>query len=221
VLAWLDRWVLRGPFEGRAAARYSAIERPAFGELDGRVLAAAAADLASARVLLDVGAGAGELARRAAVGAEGSAGGLARRDEPLLVVALEPSRAFSRSGGPPRLRAAAEALPLADGAVDVAICLSSLRHARDRVGALRELRRVVRPGGAAWIVEVDRAAAPARVRRHVRAMPSAWSRAAFRLVVLPVCPAADRFAELAREAGWRTGLPAADPEQPFFLLRLS
>ena len=211
MLGWLDAWVLRRPFEGSAARHYQRRERPAFGNLDQRVLAALDADLAGAHILLDVGAGAGELSRRAA----------ARPG--LKVLAVEPSRTFTRTpwSGVTTLRAWAEALPLARGSVDVALCLSSLRHVRDRAAALRELRRVVRPGGAAWIVELDREAGASRVHRHAAGMQSRASRLAFRLLVLPTCPPAARYQALASAAGWRPGAVTADPEQPFFLLRLS
>lgn len=43
--------------------------------------------------------------------------------------------------------AAAEALPLDDGSFDVALCQLGLQFVRDRIGALREMHRVVAPGG--------------------------------------------------------------------------
>jgi len=207
----LDRWFSRRPFEGAAAARYAGVERPAFGGLDGRVLAALAGDLAGARVLLDVGAGNGEFARRAATRAG------------LAVLALEPSRDYTRAPWPgvTLLRGAAEALPLAAASVDVALCLTSLRHVRDRRAALRELGRVLRPGAPAWIVELDRDATRARVEHHTAAMSSRLSRAAFRLAVLPACPPARDFIALAEAAGFAAGAARPDDEQPFFLLRLT
>lgn len=47
-----------------------------------------------------------------------------------------------------------EALPLADSSVDAAICLLVLHHVKDVDDALRELSRVVRPGGKALIVDM-------------------------------------------------------------------
>lgn len=44
-------------------------------------------------------------------------------------------------------QASAEALPLPDASIDVAICQQGLQFFPDRAGALRELRRVVKPGG--------------------------------------------------------------------------
>ncbi len=44
-------------------------------------------------------------------------------------------------------------LPLADGEVDLALCGNVLQRLREPVPALRELRRVVRPGGRAVVLE--------------------------------------------------------------------
>ncbi len=45
------------------------------------------------------------------------------------------------------LEGPAEALPLAEGVADVVTCHHGLQFFPDRVGALREMRRVLRPGG--------------------------------------------------------------------------
>ena len=67
-----------------------------------------------------------------------------------------------RAGGPVDLRVAdAEHLPLADEAVDLVVCVDSLHHYPDPAAALREMRRVTRPGGGLVIGEW-RLAAPLR-----------------------------------------------------------
>jgi len=55
----------------------------------------------------------------------------------------------------------AEHLPLADDAVDLVLCVDSLHHYPDAEAALREMRRVTRPGGRLVIGEW-RLAAPLR-----------------------------------------------------------
>ena len=50
----------------------------------------------------------------------------------------------------------AERLPFPDGSFDVAWCAQSLISLPDPIAALRELRRVVRPGGTVAVLENDR-----------------------------------------------------------------
>lgn len=47
-----------------------------------------------------------------------------------------------------------EALPLADASVDAAMCLLVLHHVAEPAGALAEMKRVIRPGGSALIVDM-------------------------------------------------------------------
>ena len=200
----VDRWLYRRPFEGASARRYAADERPAFGDLDDRLIAAWTA-LAGARRLLDVGAGPATFGARV------------RAAHPnVQVVCAEPSRDLARA---PAVRAVAEALPFADASFDVAICLSSIRHVRDRVRALAELRRVVRAGGALWIVELDPAADRARCANHADRLGSLALRIAFRPLVVRTAPTAGAIARDARRAGWHVEAPSADPVQPVYLLR--
>ncbi|HKA90841.1 MAG TPA: methyltransferase domain-containing protein [Haliangiales bacterium] len=209
-LLWLDPWLLRAPFEGRAARRYVAAERCAFGDLDERLLDRFDAELRAARTFLDVGAGTGEFAAK-----------VAARHPHLHVWAIEPSRAFARVAPVRTLRARAERLPLASSSVDFAVLLSSLRHVRGRRAALAELRRVVRPTGVAYVIELDPAADRGRARRHVAGMRSLLSRLTFDPWVLRTCPGAPAFARAAHDVGWRVGDAAPDPKQPFYTLRLT
>jgi SAM-dependent methyltransferase len=96
--------------------------------------------------VLDVGCGAGEAAALAArlgfvcVGIDRSAILLRRAREAHGRLAL--------------LRAAAERLPLADGAVDAALAECSLSVMPDRDRALDEIGRVLRPGGTLMVSDV-------------------------------------------------------------------
>jgi ubiquinone/menaquinone biosynthesis C-methylase UbiE len=68
-------------------------------------------------------------------------------------------RAGERAGGQIDLQVAeAEHLPLADDAVDLVVCVDSLHHYPDPAAALREMRRVTRPGGGLVIGEWQLAA---------------------------------------------------------------
>ena len=210
--AWLDPWVARRPFEGRTARRYATAERPAFGDLDQRLLARFAVELSAAHRVLDLGSGTGDFAAR-----------IAREHPTLTVVAAEPSSAFTRSAprGVVTIRTRGEALPLGDGTIDLAICLSSLRHLGDRASALRELRRVVAPGGVVYVVELDPQADAPRALRHQNALRSLVARWTFDPFLLRSGPTAAVFASLARASGWARAEIGADPLQPVFVLRLS
>ncbi|HVV83553.1 MAG TPA: class I SAM-dependent methyltransferase [Kofleriaceae bacterium] len=205
---WLDQRLYRHPFTGASAQRYTRLERPGFGDLDERLVARWAPDLAGARVVLDVGAGPGTLAAHLR----------AARPE-LLVIEVEPSADFAPTPG--RLRAYGEALPLAGASVDLAVCLSSIRHVGDRAATLRELRRVVRPGGVAHLVELDPAASRARVAAHARRVRSRLLAAAFGPLVVYTAPHAREIAGLARAAGWSVVEQLDDPVQPVYDLRLA
>jgi SAM-dependent methyltransferase len=200
-----DRLLYRRPFEGGSARRYACDERPAFGDLDDRLLDGLAPELTGgARRLLDLGCGPATFARRAAA-----------RFAQLTVVAIDPSRDFARPGV---VRAAGEALPLADRSIDVAICLSSIRHVRDRAATLRELRRVVR--GVLSIVELDPAADRRRVANHAGRLASPVLRHLFGPLVLRTAPPAEAIVTLARDAGFALRALRADPVQPVYIMEL-
>jgi ubiquinone/menaquinone biosynthesis C-methylase UbiE len=207
----------RRPFEGRSARRYATDERPAFDDLDDRLLDRLAPQLERSRTLLDVGTGPATFARAAAA-----------RFSHLRVIAIDPSREVGRGG--PRIaspggtinvaRAVGEALPLATASVDAAICLSSIRHVRDRAVTLGELRRVVRPGGRLVIVELDPTASAVRIAAHASRIPSAILRTAFGPLVVRTAPPVEAIEDLAVGAGWHRDELRDDPVQPVYILEL-
>ncbi len=95
--------------------------------------------------VLDVACGTGVVTRLAGqrVGDSGSVAGLDVNPGMLAV---------ARSAAPPKLaidwyETSAEAIPLPDGAFDVALCQMGLQFIPNKLGALREMRRVLAPGG--------------------------------------------------------------------------
>lgn len=95
--------------------------------------------------VLDVACGTGIVARmaRERVGDSGTVAGLDANPGMLAV---------ARSTAAPALaiewyEASAEATPLADGSFDVALCQLGLQFIANKLGALREMRRVLAPGG--------------------------------------------------------------------------
>jgi ubiquinone/menaquinone biosynthesis C-methylase UbiE len=204
----VDPWLYRHPFEGRSARRYAEIERAGFGDLDARLVESWKRDLAAARRLIDVGAGPATFERA-----------LAERFPRLAVHGVEPSRDFALTGGAcPMVRGRGEALPFRDGAFELGLCLSSIRHVADRAATLAELRRVVTR--TAWIVELDPRASRDRVHNHTRPMRSPLLRWAFGPLVVATAPRAEDIAAVAETAGWRVIEVRPDALQPVYVMRL-
>jgi SAM-dependent methyltransferase len=103
--------------------------------------------LAEGEAVLDVACGPGSVTRLAAarVGAAGRVTG-ADLSPAMLAIAREKPRP---AGSAPieYVQAPAEQLPVADASIDVAVCQQGLQFFPDRVGALAEMRRALRPGG--------------------------------------------------------------------------
>ena len=132
--------------------------------------------------VLDVGCGTGTVARRAAelVGSTGSVSALDVNAGMLSVARSLPSEIPIKW-----YETAAESVPLPDDSFDVALCGLSLQFFADKSAALREMRRVLKPGGRVHIstpmpnalFEVfDRA-----IARHVSEEASAFVHAVFSL----------------------------------------
>jgi SAM-dependent methyltransferase len=108
------------------------------------------------RTIVDVGAGTGTLSRAAA-----------RRWPGAEVIAIDPSSEMlalaaahlrtDGAGGASVIVAAADAMPLAAGTVDVVVSSFALQLVPDRPAALRESARILRPGGhLAYVTWLDR-----------------------------------------------------------------
>jgi SAM-dependent methyltransferase len=109
-------------------------------EYEEQILPLAADHLAGARRVLDVGTGEGQVARLAAQGA-------------ALVAGIDPTWAqirvaAERAGGPVYARAGAAHLPFADALFDAVVACLVFEHIADVDGAIAEVGRVLRPGGA-------------------------------------------------------------------------
>lgn len=126
--------------------------------------------------VLDVGIGTGLVARaaRAILGPDG------------VIVGVDPSPgmlAQVRVPGVQVLCGRAEALPRPDASADFVSVGYALRHIGDVAAALREFRRVLRPGGRLCVLEISRPASPvglALLRGYLRAAVPAIARIAGR-----------------------------------------
>jgi len=171
------------------------------------------ARLGSDEVALDVGSGTGDLALsllRASWSSSRVVGvDLAPR---MLEIALSRVGTFAS-----RYRAVianAEALPFPDRSIDRVASAFTLRNLGDLPRALREMRRVLRPGGRAVLLELSHPPQPlfARVYRWYfelllprLAALLGGDPAAYRYLPrsLRPFPSAERLAEMLREAGFR------------------
>jgi SAM-dependent methyltransferase len=93
---------------------------------------------------LDVGCGGGGIARRRGA------------------IGVDASLAEARRAGAPC--ASALALPFADATFDTVVSSCSIKHWPDPAAGVAEMRRVLRPGGALAVVEMDRESTPDDVR---------------------------------------------------------
>lgn len=125
------------------------------------------ADVRAEHVVLDLAAGTGDLVLRIARRRRGDAS--ERRDEAnrpadgLLIagdLTMEMMRRGTERGGSDRVRwlgLDAMALPLADASVDRVVIGYGLRNFPDLEGSMREIRRVLRPGGRLVSLDFGRA----------------------------------------------------------------
>ena len=115
-------------------------------EYEEQIIPLAMRELAGVRRLLDVGAGEGQLARRAVrPSAEGGA-------DVATAVGVDPTwaqvtAARDRAGGPAYVRAGAAGLPFAAESFDGALACLVFEHIRDVDEAIGEVARVLAPGG--------------------------------------------------------------------------
>lgn len=137
---------LYAKYAASAAQNYENHFVPAIGTPFARRLLATAKVIRGERVL-DVACGTGLVARLAAeaVGPHGAVAGL----DPTLGM-LEMARSVSPAGMD-WYEAPAESMPLPDGSFDVVLCSMGLQFFEDKVKGLREMRRVLAPGGRAVV----------------------------------------------------------------------
>jgi ubiquinone/menaquinone biosynthesis C-methylase UbiE len=131
---------------GRWAPNYdrSFLQRALFGPVQDATIAAAAGHSARPRVILDVGCGTGQLLGRLAarfpaaelVGADAAAGMI---EQARAAVSGDLSVRF--------VTAFAEELPFPDASFDLVTSTVSFHHWADQRRGLREVRRVLNPGG--------------------------------------------------------------------------
>lgn len=170
-------------FAERTAENYERYFVPVIGAHVAADLVDAATPRPGERVL-DVACGTGAVTRLAAkrVGSEGTVAGL--DPNPGM---LEVAREVSPSGASIRWhQAPAEEIPLPDGSFDLVLCGMGLQFFSDRPAGLREIRRVLVPGGR-LVANVPGPTPPPfeimaeELTRHVDPESASFARAVFSL----------------------------------------
>ncbi len=144
------------------------------------MLDAASKEIAGPNTLLDVGCGTGKLLRKARtlypsaqlIGIDPAEGmvTIARSQLPAATIYL----------------GSAESLPLADSSVDVVFSSLSFHHWSDQRGALREIHRVLRPGGCFCLADIRMPVWLAKFVRHINVKSPAATDQLFVEAGLPV-----------------------------------
>lgn len=199
----------------RVAPRYDALNRILSGGRDvgWRRRATALARLGALEVALDLGVGTGDLAFALLDASDPSARVIGVDLSPLMLDALR-RRAEARADRRiVPLLATADGLPFADGSFDRAVAGFAVRNFGDLALGLREMRRVLRAGGRAVILELSTPPNPLvgivyrfyfhRLSPLIAALLGGDA-AAYRYLPRSVAafPGADGLAERMREAGF-------------------
>ena len=199
----------------RVAPRYDALNRILSGGRDvgWRRRATALARLGALEVALDLGVGTGDLAFALLDASDPSARVIGVDLSPLMLDALR-RRAEARADRRiVPLLATADGLPFADGSFDRAVAGFAVRNFGDLALGLREMRRVLRAGGRAVILELSTPPNPLvgivyrfyfhRLSPRIAALLGGDA-AAYRYLPRSVAafPGADGLAERMREAGF-------------------
>jgi demethylmenaquinone methyltransferase/2-methoxy-6-polyprenyl-1,4-benzoquinol methylase len=151
---------VRGVFDS-VADRYDIMNDLMSGGLH-RLWKRYAVDLVSVRPghrVLDLAGGTGDLSRLFA-GKVGAQGVVVHSDINHAMLAAGRDKLLDRGLILPTVQCNAEALPFAPRTFDVVSIAFGLRNVTRKDAALAEMRRVLRPGGAALVLEFSRVAAP-------------------------------------------------------------
>ena len=101
----------------------------------------------------------------------------------------------------------AAALPLEDGVMDFVVCRAAFKNFTEPVKALSEMRRVLRPGGTALLIDMRRDVKVEELKRYVDGMGvsrlNRWFMLlVFRHMLIKRAYPLEQFRRMAIEAGW-------------------
>lgn len=98
-------------------------------------------------------------------------------------------------------------LPIPDTSQDLVVCRAAFKNFAEPVAALREMRRVVRPGGSVLLIDMRRDASMTDIRRYVDALGVGWLNRlfmmlTFRTMLIRRAYPIDDIRRMTGEAGW-------------------
>jgi|SRR5580658_3635428 ubiquinone/menaquinone biosynthesis C-methylase UbiE len=104
-------------------------------------------------------------------------------------------------------RGNASSMPLPDASFDLIVCRAAFKNFAEPVAALKEMRRVLRPGGKALIIDLRRDAPKETINEYVDkmnvgAVNSVVTKLTFRLMLLKRAYTRDEFNRFISESGF-------------------
>ena len=110
----------------------------------------------------------------------------------------------------------AAALPCADASVDFVVCRAAFKNFSQPVKALAEMRRALRPGGTALLIDMRRDATIASIRQYVAGLGVGWLNRwfmmlVFRTTLIKRAYPLEEIRRMAVAAGWAEPRIEASP----------
>ncbi len=101
----------------------------------------------------------------------------------------------------------ASALPIPDASVDFVVCRAAFKNFTEPVKALAEMRRVLRPGGTALLIDMRRDVNLADIKQYVDKLGVSWLNRrfmmfTFRHMLIKRAYPLTEIRRMAAEAGW-------------------
>lgn len=101
----------------------------------------------------------------------------------------------------------AAALPLENESLDFVVCRAAFKNFTEPVKALAEMRRVLRPGGTALVIDMRRDVSLEDLKKYVNGLGVNWANRwfmllTFRFMLIKRSYPIEEFRRMAQEAGW-------------------
>ena len=157
-------WSGKGPMDGWIARNYDRGVQAAFRDILPTLLSDMIGRLEGAQRVLDAGCGPGQFTILMAEEEPGVGEVWGVDLAPTMIELAKQHAAESPAAERLHFQVADVAqLPFPDGHFDAVVSSGSIKHWPDEVAGLRELHRVLRPGGRAFVAEMNRVAPPEAV----------------------------------------------------------